>query len=116
MRFASDNPWSLTILAAFGRLASGGFAVRQLYTDQDEVLFDAVRPVILNGIEGVITRPGLADRALFLTLPRHSAALARQNLIMNAGLLVRTSIMVAWQFGFGLARAPVEKDPSSLSI
>ena len=38
------------------RLATGGgFAVRQLYTDQDEVLFDA-------------TRPDLADRAVFLTL------------------------------------------------
>jgi hypothetical protein len=46
----------------------GGFAVRELYTDQDEVLFDAVRPVILNGIEEVITRPDLADRALILTL------------------------------------------------
>jgi hypothetical protein len=50
-------------------LASGGsFAVRQLYTDQDEVLFDAARPVILNGIEDVVIRPDLADRALFLTL------------------------------------------------
>jgi hypothetical protein len=51
------------------RLATGGgFAVRQLYTDQDEVLFDASRPVILNGIEDIVTRPDLADRALFLTL------------------------------------------------
>ena len=51
------------------RLATGGgFAVRQLYTDQDEVLFDAERPVILNGIEEIVTRPDLADRALFLTL------------------------------------------------
>jgi hypothetical protein len=50
------------------RLATGGgFAVRQLYTDQDEVLFDAMRPVILNGIEDVIERPDLADRAMFLT-------------------------------------------------
>jgi hypothetical protein len=31
--------------------------VRQLYTDQDEVLFDAARPVILNGIEDIVTRP-----------------------------------------------------------
>jgi hypothetical protein len=46
----------------------GGFAVRQLYTDQDEVLFDAARPVILNGIEDIVTRPDLADRAMFLTL------------------------------------------------
>jgi hypothetical protein len=51
------------------RLATGGgFAVRQLYTDQEEVLFDATRPVILNGIEEIVTRPDLADRALFLTL------------------------------------------------
>jgi hypothetical protein len=46
----------------------GGFAVRQLYSDQDEVLFDAARPVILNGIEEIVTRPDLADRAVFLTL------------------------------------------------
>lgn len=51
------------------RLATGGgFAVRQLYSDQEEVLFDAARPVILNGIEDIVTRPDLADRALFLTL------------------------------------------------
>jgi hypothetical protein len=51
------------------RLATGGgFAVRQLYSDQDEVLFDATRPVILNGIEDIVGRPDLADRAVFLTL------------------------------------------------
>jgi hypothetical protein len=61
------RPW---LSDAFCRLASGGgFAVRQLYTDQDEVLFDAARPVIINGIEDVITRPDLADRSIFLTLP-----------------------------------------------
>jgi hypothetical protein len=51
------------------RLATGGgFAVRQLYTDQDEVLFDSCRPIILNGIEDCISRPDLADRAVFLAL------------------------------------------------
>jgi hypothetical protein len=51
------------------RLATGGgFAVRQLYSDQDEMLFDAARPVILNGIEDIVTRPDLADRAVFLSL------------------------------------------------
>ena len=51
------------------RLATGGgFAVRQLYTDQDEVIFDATRPVILNGIEDIVTRPDLADRGVFLQL------------------------------------------------
>jgi hypothetical protein len=46
----------------------GGFGTRKYYTDDDEVLFDAVRPAILNGIEGVVTRADLAGRALFLTL------------------------------------------------
>ncbi|HZZ23035.1 MAG TPA: hypothetical protein VFE60_10880 [Roseiarcus sp.] len=51
------------------RLSSGGgFSVRSLYTNNDEVLFDAARPQILNGIGDVITRPDLADRALFITL------------------------------------------------
>ena len=51
------------------RLATGGgFATRQLYSDQDEMLFDATRPIILNGIEDVVARPDLADRSLFLTL------------------------------------------------
>jgi hypothetical protein len=54
---------------ALCRLASGGsFAVRQLYTDDAEVLFKAARPILLNGIEDVIGRPDLADRAIFLTL------------------------------------------------
>ncbi len=60
------SPWLSDTLC---RLASGGaFAVRQLYTDQDEVLFAAARPVMLNGIEEVITRPDLGDRAIFITL------------------------------------------------
>ena len=64
----SDIPAGLS--DALCRLASGGsFAVRQLYTDQDEVLFQAARPAIVNGIEDIITRPDLADRAIFLTLP-----------------------------------------------
>jgi hypothetical protein len=55
---------------ALCRLASGGsFAVQQLYTDDEEVLFQAARPILLNGIEDVISRPDLADRAIFLTLP-----------------------------------------------
>jgi len=55
---------------AFCRLATGAsFGLRQLYTDADEVLFQAARPIILNGIDDVIGRSDLADRALFLTLP-----------------------------------------------
>jgi hypothetical protein len=43
--------------------------LRRLYTDQDEVLFQAARPILINGIEDVISRPDLGDRAIFLTLP-----------------------------------------------
>jgi hypothetical protein len=51
------------------RLATGGsFAVRQLYTDDEEVLFQAARPILLNGIEDIVSRADLGDRAIFLTL------------------------------------------------
>jgi hypothetical protein len=54
---------------ALCRLASGGsFAVRQLYTNDEEVLFKAARPTLLNGIEDIIGRSDLADRAILLTL------------------------------------------------
>jgi hypothetical protein len=54
---------------ALCRLASGGsFAIRQLYTDRDEVLFQAARPTILNGIEDIVCRSDLVDRAIFLAL------------------------------------------------
>jgi hypothetical protein len=52
------------------RLATGGgFATRQLYSDDEEVLFDAVRPVVINGIEDLATRGDLIDRALLVELP-----------------------------------------------
>jgi hypothetical protein len=40
-----------------------------LYSDAEEVIFDASRPVILNGIEDLATREDLADRAVMVTLP-----------------------------------------------
>jgi hypothetical protein len=54
---------------AFCRLATGGgYSTRELYTDEDEILFNVVRPVILNGIEDIITKPDLAERSIPLTL------------------------------------------------
>lgn len=47
----------------------GGFATRELYTDSDEKLFDATRPIMVNGIEDLATRSDLLDRAVTLTLP-----------------------------------------------
>jgi hypothetical protein len=47
----------------------GGFGTRELYTDNDEKLFDAKRPIMVNGIEDLATRADLMDRAINLTLP-----------------------------------------------
>ena len=55
---------------ALCRLSTGGgFATRELYANNEEVLFDAMRPVLLNGIEELATRSDLLDRALVLNLP-----------------------------------------------
>src|SRR6266480_818224 len=59
-------PW---LSDALCRLSTGGgFATRRNYTDRDEELFNAACPVILNGIASVVTRPDLAERALFIML------------------------------------------------
>lgn len=55
---------------ALCRMATGGgFATRELFTDGDEALFDAKRPVMINGIGEVAERSDLIDRAMRLTLP-----------------------------------------------
>jgi hypothetical protein len=54
---------------ALCRLSTGGgYAVRQLHTDGDEILFNACRPILLNGIEDVVNRADLADRAINIML------------------------------------------------
>jgi hypothetical protein len=71
---AANNSWVLAfdnlshlpawLSDALCRLATGGgFSTRELYTDSEEVLFDAVRTVILNGIEELAMRGDLLDRA-----------------------------------------------------
>jgi hypothetical protein len=56
---------------ALCRLATGGgLGKRTLYTDIDETLMDATRPVILTGIESALTRGDAMDRALMVELQR----------------------------------------------
>ena len=56
---------------ALARLATGaGFGTRSLYTDAEEALFYAARPVILNGIGELAVRSDLLDRSLVVSLPR----------------------------------------------
>jgi hypothetical protein len=51
------------------RLATGGgFATRALYTDDEEALFEAMRPVILTGINPVAASQDLIDRQVLVEL------------------------------------------------
>ena len=69
------------------RLATGGgFATRTLYSDSDETIFDATRPIVLNGIEDIISRPDLAERAIFLTLQAIAEAARRPEAEINAAI------------------------------
>jgi hypothetical protein len=47
----------------------GAFGTRELYSDDEEKLFDATRPVIVNGIEDIVTQSDLMDRSITLSLP-----------------------------------------------
>lgn len=80
LMIAAQNAWILAfdnlsgvpswLSDAFCRLATGGgFSTRQLYSDDEEKIFDAQRPLLLNGIEELTTRQDLLDRALIVTLP-----------------------------------------------
>ena len=56
---------------AFCRLSTGGgLSTRELYADQDEIIFEATRPMALNGIDDIALRSDLLDRSLVLMLPQ----------------------------------------------
>jgi hypothetical protein len=67
-----DNLSSLPdwISDALCRLSTGGgFSTRSLYTDSEESIFNAKRPIILNGITEIIHRGDLMSRAILVNLP-----------------------------------------------
>ncbi len=81
LAIAANNGWILAydnlsdvpdwLSDAFCRIATGGgFSTRELYSDTDEVLIDAQRPLVMNGIAELAIRPDLLDRAIPLYLPR----------------------------------------------
>lgn len=47
----------------------GGFAARQLFTNGEEHVLQTKRPVVLNGISVIATRPDLIDRVVYLDVP-----------------------------------------------
>jgi hypothetical protein len=49
-------------------ITGGGLSKRKLYTDDTEFVIDVLRPVILNGIDYLATRPDLAERCIAIQL------------------------------------------------
>ncbi|MEK7395680.1 MAG: hypothetical protein AAB116_01975, partial [Candidatus Poribacteria bacterium] len=67
-----DNVSGLTtwLSDAICRLSTGGgFSIRELYSNDEEAIFDVKRPLILNGIEDVGLRSDFADRTIIINLP-----------------------------------------------
>jgi len=84
LMIAANNSWivsldnlssmSIALSDSLCRLSTGGgFSTRELFSDGEEILLDVMRPVILNGIDEVITRSDLLDRSILLHLPRLEA-------------------------------------------
>ncbi len=80
LMIAANNNWVLAFdnlsgidsatSDSFCRVSSGGgLSTRELYSDSDETIFDAMRPIILNGIDDMVERHDLADRSLIVNLP-----------------------------------------------
>jgi len=83
LAIAARNSWVLSfdnlsrigmdLSDGFCRLATGAaFATRQLYTNSEECIFAARRPVILNSIVDVVGRPDLLERTVIVQLQKIS--------------------------------------------
>jgi hypothetical protein len=60
-------PW---LSDALCRVSTGGaLTKRELYTDDSEIIIEAMRPTIVTSITDIVTRGDLLDRAIALTLP-----------------------------------------------
>jgi hypothetical protein len=103
---------------AFCRLATGGgLATRQLYTDAEELVFEACRPFLVTAIADVVTRPDLADRVIASILPERIGADRRPDAV------VEDAFQAAWPrilgalltaVATGLGRLPTVKLPPDL--
>lgn len=85
LMIAAKNGWCLVfdnisqiakpISDALCRISTGGaFSIRKLYENDEEMLFDAQRPMVLNGIGEFITESDLLDRTIGLELPTLTTA------------------------------------------
>jgi hypothetical protein len=106
---------SIPLSDALCRIATGGgFATRQLHSDDSEMLFDVVRPVILTSIGDVITQSDLADRALTIELPAISDEHRRDETSLHAAFAeawprILGALLDAVVFGLRNKAAPKPK-------
>ena len=64
----------------------GGLATRELFSDAEETIFDARRPVVINAIGDVVTRADLVDRAVIVTPSVITAQQRRQENFLETRL------------------------------
>jgi hypothetical protein len=76
------QPWLSDCLCRLS--TGGGFSTRTLFENDEETVFDAQRPVIINGIDEVATRADLLDRCLLINLPRIDSSVRRSEATMWA--------------------------------
>jgi hypothetical protein len=80
LMIAASNSWlmafdnlsgvQLWLSDALCRLSTGGgFATRELYTDAEETIFEATRPLLLTGIDRIASRHDMISRSIIITLP-----------------------------------------------
>ncbi|MDP3720334.1 MAG: hypothetical protein Q8T13_21435 [Acidobacteriota bacterium] len=107
LAIAADNGWMLAfdnvsklsdaMSDALCRMSTGGaFSARKLYSDSEEKLFQYKRPVILNGITDLATRPDLLERVVSVELQRISSRARKPELeLEQAFFLARPKILGA---------------------
>jgi hypothetical protein len=80
LALAAKNGWVLALDNLSGlkndlsdilcRIATGAaFGTRRLYSDDEEILIEVCRPILLNGIPPLASRADLANRSIVLSLP-----------------------------------------------
>ena len=76
------RPWLSDALCVLS--TGGSFVSRALYTDSEETILEAVRPVILTGIGDLATRGDLLSRSLIVSLPRLAREIVNEEILWKA--------------------------------
>ena len=82
----------------------GGYAKRTLWTSTDETAVNLRRPVMINGINPVVSRPDLLDRSLCLDIPQ-----LKKEKLMNLWLKILTKIGRKFLLGFWIFKQCASK-------